>query len=382
MAAIHISRARALSNLKTQWMVLALFALFFLTGGYLILAQTLSLGDAARWLVVSASVLVFQLVILWNDLELNYSANRRSYFPTLGMGIWLSSLRLLCIGLLAGFLILPLPTGWLAWAPLGLNLISNFSDLIDGYAARLSGQTTLLGQKLDLDLDSRGMLMATLLAFHYGRVGWWFLLVGLARYLFVFGIWLRKRFGLRLKPLQASPTRRPLAGVQMGIASGLLAPILSPAATMFVSTLSMFPFLGNFFYDWLQVSDKLPFTKRNRKTLARLWKNISSWGPLLVRVLLVVALLIKMAGPGVTDTYLFFAAIAIVAFAFGIAGRLFAIVALIETSLLLFGQNLQRIDFFLLFSATALLYLGTGAYSLWKPEDALIKYRLGEKRAA
>jgi hypothetical protein len=66
----------------------------------------------------------------------------------------------------------------------------------------------------------------------------------------------------------------------------------------------------------------------------------------------------------------------------GVAGRTISIIALIAI-----GVKLQfvsfTVDYWLaLVSLMVVLFLGTGKFSLWRPEDWLIVNRAGEKRDA
>jgi membrane-bound ClpP family serine protease len=66
----------------------------------------------------------------------------------------------------------------------------------------------------------------------------------------------------------------------------------------------------------------------------------------------------------------------------GSAGRIAALTGLILAGIeyLAFGLSAQLIMIAVI--ETALLYLGTGGYSLWKPEDRLIYRRAGERPPA
>ena len=96
------------------------------------------------------------------------------------------------LGLLAGFVFLPQPSGGLAWLPALLYTLAIMADYLDGYFARLTHHATVLGEILDIEFDALGILMATSLAVHYGQLPWWYLPIGLSRYLFLFGIWWRR----------------------------------------------------------------------------------------------------------------------------------------------------------------------------------------------
>ena len=83
--------------------------------------------------VASALALAVQMGILWIVLPQNHPLADERLFATLGYGNAMTIVRGLLVGLLAGFLIGPTPTGWLAWAPAllyGLERIIDFLSLI------------------------------------------------------------------------------------------------------------------------------------------------------------------------------------------------------------------------------------------------------------
>lgn len=362
-----------LRSLRSRWAIFSFSCFLIVIGFYFFITRD------QGWVTLSAAALVYQLAIFFFDLGKNSSGATKRLLPRFGAGLWLSATRLLLLSLLAGFLVLPRPQGELAWLPFALALAFTVSDLFDGYLARRSRTSTGLGAKLDLDLDGRGMLVNALLVIHYGQAGWWFAGVGAARYIYVAAIGLRRRLDLRVRPLAANPWRRPFAGVEMGIVTALLAPIFSPAATNFIATLSMLPFLGNFFYDWLQISGRLPAIGRQSKFRFAQAGVAAALGLRVVVVLLLSGRLLRF---GLTDPYLIFELLAALSFFFGIAGRPMAMLALIEMSSRLQGTPIEIAHYVLLFSFTALLYLGMGKFNLWEPEKFLVTRRLGEKRAA
>ncbi|MEX1247743.1 MAG: CDP-alcohol phosphatidyltransferase family protein [Anaerolineales bacterium] len=372
------ARASAFRALRLRWafaLIAGLLALFAFRG---LLAGQWPTSQSNPWFVLAALVFVFQFSILWFDLPQNSLKSKNRLLPRLGPGTWLSLLRLLALSMLGGFLWPARPSGWLAWAPFALLLLFSLLDLADGYAARVSGKATRLGEKLDLDLDARGMLVAALLAFHYAAAGWWYLLVGLARYIYLIAVWARKQMGLRF----ASPPnclRRPFAGTQLGIGSALLAPGLPAELTVFISSVSMVPFLANFLYDWWVGAEWLRFRKKNRKRFIKIWQHIRDWSLLIIRLFLVLLILLRIASASSSDLYVAFDATLGLALFFGAMGRPAAFAFLVGTGLRLLGQNPDGIDFALLFIGLILLYLGPGAFSLRKSNELWIFRRAGEK---
>lgn len=357
----------ALDQLRLQWLLSVVLSAAILyaawTGG----------GLSSSWLGVAFVVLVGQLTILFFDLPKHRIASKK-LATEFGLGTWLSLLRLALLSLLAGFLT-GRPFGILAWLPFALALAFNLLDLADGYAARVSGTTTKLGKKLDLDLDSSGMLLVPLLAVIYGTAGWWYLLVGLARYLYVFGLWLRRRRGLRYAP-QPNRLRRPLAGVQMGIGVALLAPGLPVSVGLFISTLTMLPFMANFAYDWLVE------TKQIRKVSRRWFSSKLENSALLLLRFGLAALIASNLVMQSSSPLLALEAVCAAILLLGLAGRPAVFVLLLSVGMRLVAQAPQTADFALLGLGLVLLYLGIGKYSLRRFGEAWLFRRAGEKTSA
>lgn len=352
--------ARAISELRRQWFLCVLLSAIVLS-----LTWT-SFELSTYWLVLASVTLALQLTILFFDLPQHLVGKRLARH--FGLGTWLSLLRLVLLALLAGFLA-GRPVSSLAWLPFALALAFNLLDLADGYAARVSNSATKLGEKLDLDLDARGMLLVPLLAVIYGTAGWWYLLVGLARYLYVLGIWWRRRGGQRFAP-QPNRLRRPLAGMQMGIGVALLAPGLPASVGMFISTFTMLPFLANFIYDWLVESKQSP--KVTKRWFPPRTENLAL---LLLRIIVfLLALRGALISPGFA-----FETVCAALLLLGLAGRPLAFVLLVATGVRLLGQIPQPIDFALLGLGLSLLYLGIGDYSLRRVSEGWLFHRAGEK---
>ena len=68
------------------------------------------------------------------------------------------------------------------WAPSKLVL-----DAVDGYVARRTATVSAFGARFDMETDA--FLILVLSACVAGQWGWWVLVLGLARYLFVAAGW-------------------------------------------------------------------------------------------------------------------------------------------------------------------------------------------------
>ena len=212
--------------------------------GYLLLEGAWEPVYAGRWMLLTLSVLLILLRTLWVHLGENHRPAVPELLPTLGIANLISLLRGLLLAMLAGFLFSPWPPGRLALLPGALYTAAVALDYADGFAARLTNCPTVLGSTLDITLDGLGTLIAPLVAVWYGQLPVWYLLVSAARYLFLFGIWLRRRLGMPLRDLPPSAVRRALAGVQFGFISAVLWPVFKPPATWIGATIFMLPFLA------------------------------------------------------------------------------------------------------------------------------------------
>jgi CDP-diacylglycerol--glycerol-3-phosphate 3-phosphatidyltransferase len=246
---------RTLRRLRLRWIALsgiAAVATALAFGGLRILfADDL----ARRWLALSIPVLAYELALLWRFLPRNRDGER--LLPSFGPGTLLTFARGVLIAFLAGFLLLPQPTESLVWLPAALYGTAVLADYLDGVLARLTDHVTTLGARLDTEFDALGILIAPLLAVLYGQLPVWYLSVSAARYLFVFGTWLRRQRGLPVSDLPPRKSRRLLAGVQMAFLAVVLSPVVSPPVTTIVAVFVAAPFVAGFLRDWLYSSGRL-----------------------------------------------------------------------------------------------------------------------------
>jgi CDP-diacylglycerol--glycerol-3-phosphate 3-phosphatidyltransferase len=392
---------QALARLRLRWWGLLALSGLVLAGGFLFLVSDWPGEEAGRyaglWLVLSAVVLAYQLWVLWRGLPTNRRAGEPELLPSLGPGNAMTLARGLLVACLAGFLLLPPPPGWLAWIPGLLYLLADIADLLDGYLARLSRHVTRLGEMLDMSFDGLGVLVAALLALRYAQVPAWYLIVALARYLFLSGLWLRRRRGLPVNDLPSSISRRLFAGLQMGYLAFVLLPVFSPPSTFIAAGLFAIPFLAGFLRDWLLVSG---FPAFGNAGLGQFVGPLQRWAPVGLRIL-VVAL---AAGPasqrfldfnqqaafyaaqGLPDPNLLVRlqgaaeALVVLLVLLGASGRAAAVLGL---SLAAVNQAIAGPTFtqsVLMAAYVAILFAGTGPLSLWTPEDKLVFRRLGESQ--
>jgi CDP-diacylglycerol--glycerol-3-phosphate 3-phosphatidyltransferase len=403
-----------LSILRKKWLGLGVVQIMLVAAGSFLLVTGWEIQAAFQWSGFSLFASVLYFWYLWRGLELNSPPGDTKILPDFGPGNLLTILRGMLLMLLMGFLFSPSPQGWIAFLPGFLYAFAALADLFDGYLARISNHQSRLGEKLDLSLDGLGMLIASILLVQYNQVPFWYLLVGLARYLFIGGIWLRTRLGKPVHTLAENSARRPFAGAQMGFAAVVLFPVFSPPGTFLAAALFAVPFLTGFLLDYFSVAgisinllikqDHLLGKFPNVVNSIRIFtakSAISRWLPLFVRTTLVILLILWLrenfiGSFGTLDNSLFnqylpdlipaywikFLLLLILAglilITVGIAGRAAALLVLFGLGMYLEIFQLGLIEVLLVFAATGLFYLGTGPYSLWIPERMIITRRLGE----
>jgi CDP-diacylglycerol--glycerol-3-phosphate 3-phosphatidyltransferase len=225
-----------------------LAGLLLISGGHALLQNTWMPENAWRWACAAALALP---VLIWR-IRIAFAKEPgklpEAYFP--GLANQLTIFRGLLICLLAGFLFLNSPEGFLAWIPGFLYSTALIMDGFDGSLARFRKETSAFGTFLDRDLDALGTLIGVLLAVHYARLPDWYILAGMAYYLFACAEWWREKRGLVLHPLPASRYRRYVAVVQsVFIALALLPVAVLPKSDM-TAALVMIPVLAGFLRDW------------------------------------------------------------------------------------------------------------------------------------
>lgn len=354
-----------------------------------------------RWLVLSGLVLGYGLWTLWRALPLNVRPGESDLLPTLGWGNQLSLLRGLIIGLLSGFIFSPEPAMPLAWLIALLYTAASIADWLDGYVARRTNHVTELGQRLDMEFDGMGVAVVSLLAIGFGQLPLWFLSVALARYLFVFGLWWRNKIGRPVYDIPPSVHRRIMAGMMMGMMTVVLWPILPATMATVAGFVIAVPILLGFLRDWLFASGHLnDENKRYRQLQHGLYVMMALWLPLVWRLVLTVAmfhimqqatpwyqpqtwldLLIGWHVPLATIPATVLAVLAVLgtlSVLFGFIGRLGAILLFFPIGFDIATRGLLWDNGLSLVSALWIALLGSGYFSVWQPEEAVVSRRSGE----
>jgi CDP-diacylglycerol--glycerol-3-phosphate 3-phosphatidyltransferase len=343
---------------------------------------------------------------IYRNLSRHLATNHRSLeegrlFPSLGAANWITLFRAAAVVLLAGFLpiaiitnrqgwqylqhLLPLNLNALLWVPGIIYLGISLADLFDGFVARRQGRETELGKKLDIETDAAGLLVASLPAVALGRLPAIYLLVGLAYYLFIFGIRQRQRRGLPVIALQSRPYARIIAGFQMGLVGMALLPIFNPVFTFMAAYIFMTPLLIGFFRDWLVVSCRIQ-TDTNQQAVPDLWaRSFMKKVPVALRLVILAGGIAMLVDYGVYQTHLTLQPAWCIPYILCFVGCLLASAGFMGRSaslclVLLLGSSqssfeVSSITMVVFSAATTLMLTGTGAMSLWAPEERILYRR-------
>lgn len=389
----------SLTRLRRRWLLVAgLYGVAVLFTYWLLLDGWRS-GQPVQWLLLASTAMLVQLGILWWGLQHNRRPSEAILLPFLGYSNGLTLARGLLTCLLAGFLFAPRPWGALAWLPPLLYMLERLIDYFDGYVARITHNETKLGAILDIEFDGVGFLVAILLAIQYGQLPLWYLLLGLARPLFVAGMWLRQRWGLSLDPLPPTDQGRIVAGFQTGFVSSALWPILSPQSTQLAAFCFAVPLVLSFGRDWLVVSGVIDANSdAYYRVRHRLRELLLGWTPLAARLAAgaLALILFWRSAPDFADwaAYLNGAALgavvpllpllaslwalaALLAWA-GVAGRVAGLLLLLMAFLDLQATGLRPLENGLLLAcAIVVAHAGSGKWAWWQPEERLVRIKLG-----
>ena len=387
-------------GLRYRWGVLAGLA------GLLLLAGSGQWG--LRWGALAGLALAYVLWLVWQGLPLNTRPGETTLLPNFGPGNRLTLARGLAIGLLAGFLAVPRPGDGLAgWLPAILYTLASIADGLDGYVARRAGHATQLGAVLDMDFDALGVLVVCVLGVQWGQLAPVYLLLGVARYLFVWGGRWREWRGHPLHPIPESSYRRMVAGFQMGFLTVVLWPIVPPAGSYLAGLVFIIPTLLVFARDWLVASGHIDvasprYQVARRQTIAL----TTGWLPAGLRLLILplmlwvgllppdlsgwpawVALFGDWGLPRPQGLALLLGLVALVAgpaLALGVVGRLAAFGVMLATAIdfVTLGADVAARPGhgLLLVASLVVLLAGSGRYALWQPEEPYMHRRLGEKQ--
>ena len=370
MAAVGNLSTDSDATLKTEIKIVATLGLVALLVFFVGLGLTWHWQVANLWL---GQALLLGCLVLWQAWRLrdmNRTHVDAPLLADLGWGNRLTLLRGMLIAMTGGFLNLPPSVGVLVWLPGILYCLAAILDRVDGFVARRTQRTTLLGERLDTLLDALGLVIAPLVAVDQGKLHWSFLLVSAAYYLFQAGLYWRRRHGKPVFPLMPSQLRRTLAGFQMGFVGAVLLLPLQPPMTVLLGFAFMLPLLLGFCVDWFVVSGRLngssPMVSRFFQWLNEISSTILLPILRLVLFTFVWMLLVQDATLSVVTGVL---AAACVLVLLGLTGRVGALTVLLLLSVRAGSGEFDGIVVTAALAAVVILLLGAGRFSLWRGDD-------------
>lgn len=342
-----------------------------------LLTTLTSLANALLYSFFSSSL----WLLIWQQshtrLHLNRAEQTSALYPTLGWANRMTIGRGWLIAATGGFLIIPgvlLAHPIVGWAAALMYTMAAIFDRVDGFVARRSGQTSLLGARLDTVFDALGLLLAPLLALQLGKIHVSYLLVSVAYYLFVLGVKSRENNHKPVFALPPSPLRRTLAGFQMFYVAGALWPVFNADVTVVAGFGFMVPLLIGFGVDWLVVSGRLQPKQGLDTCLRRLSQITRQWLLPILRLALVLVFWVllnylDLTASWQTTTVTGLFALGGLMMILGLAGRAGAVLVLI----LLASAVALPVNSWpfaaSLFGTITLLLFGCGSVSLWQADD-------------
>lgn len=370
------------SPIKHEIISLGLVGVGTLVVLYLVIKQFTAI-NAVQWLLLASLLWGYVWWQVWRGLDLNRANTDSPLYSRFGWANRLTILRGGLIAALGGFLFQPQAIGLMSWIPGVLYALAAILDRMDGFVARRSQQTSLLGSDLDTAYDALGLLVAPLLAVGYGKLHWSFLLVSAAYYIFQLGLTWRRARHFPIYPLLPNILRRTLAGFQMGFVAIILLPCFHSSLTIILGIAFMLPMLIGFVVDWLVVSGRIQASPINVNLFNSLAQFSYQLFQPILRVILLVALLVfifdreHLSSVYWLIIFLFAASMIIL----GLVARLGAVIIVI-TLAFVHGENpIDNVTALIIFSSVWLMLLGSGDFSLWQWDDHWVNRRDGEENS-
>ncbi len=322
---------------------------------------------------VAAAVLTLVHGLLWRHLPENRPHGVLQAAPHLGTANQITLLRGLLISLTAGFLFAPPRGGQAAtWLPGSLYLAAALLDGVDGAWARKTRTRTLLGEVLDVRYDALGVLVASAVAVGTHRLPGYYLAAGGAYYVFQLGRRLRRRRGKPLHPAGPRAFARLVAGFQMGFLSGVLLPLFSAQVLALAAPVFLLPLLAGFLWDWLIMTGQIGDAAASRGE--DLLRTLLAKGPLVLRGFILMAggtLLFSVPSGHIPGNTVLFTGLVLMVTA-GFLGRTAALLLSLLLACQATAADLSPWLAAMMVAGLLIAFTGSGALSLWRPEDALL----------
>jgi len=230
--------------------------------GYLLVPSPASMDSPLHPGVVAGAIWSGQLWYLAVNLDANRNRDPGTRRRSLGLANGVTMLRGALYAIVAGFLVVP-PGTSLAWVPAVCYGTGALLDRVDGFVARTVGQSTPLGERLDMAFDTFGFVAAPGVAVLWGQLPAWYLSLSAARYVFRGATYWRRRRRRAVFDRPDSDLGKYLAGVQMAFLTVALTPAVPSRLVATVAPAVLAPSLAVFLRDYCYVAGWLPRGRRN-----------------------------------------------------------------------------------------------------------------------
>lgn len=361
---------RTLQSELSAFLLSGFVLLLAVAGG---LASITGFAPALLWLLAAGLCFAFVCHQTGKRLHLNRFDKTSALYPDLGWANRMTMMRGWLIAATGGFLLIPSVMqqfGWLVWIAAAAYSVAAVFDRLDGFIARKTRRSSLLGAELDTVFDALGLLVAPLLALQLGKIHMSYLLVSVAYYLFVLGIKFRQHHQKPVYPLAPSKLRRTLAGFQMGYVAVVLWPPFQADVTVAAGFGFMLPLLAGFLVDWCVVSGRLdPLQPRTAKVLQSTHTLTNDVLLPLIRVTTLAAIIYLSSDAWLSWTYVAAAGISLMLITTGLAGRVGAMCMLMLLAWTAPAAAFDPVMLLALYSTIAIVLLGCGRFSLWQADD-------------
>lgn len=171
--------------------------------------------------------------------------DRHHHFTRFGLANQTTMVRAMIVALVAGLIGEPRVPA-VASAAAGATLAATALDFVDGWLARRTGMAGGFGARFDLEVDAALVSILSILVWQHGKAGFWVLLSGLVRYVFVAGGW---AWPWLRRPLAPARRRQAICVVQIAGLGVAILPGVPPPASGTIAGAALAALMSSFFID-------------------------------------------------------------------------------------------------------------------------------------
>jgi len=208
------------------------------------------LGAIGGTLIASA----YPAIAAWLLAPRNQFGDSTTVSTRLGLANMITLGRGIVLAALFGLALAAHSTDIWRWLPAVLYALALIADLADGFAARRRGETSEMGRRLEHEVDTLACLSGAAFLVASGKLPWYFIIVGLARFLFLLGSWIRRAFNRPVYETRHSTSGRLLAGLVMNFMLFAMLPVVSAKVARVLMPIAAIPFLLGFVRDFYGIS--------------------------------------------------------------------------------------------------------------------------------